>query len=275
MRIDRLLMLACVFTGVSRAEAYEFRCRFVERVGNVDVPLQNDTITVDHRAPPRRVRVQFGVFDDPTGPAPAGGFVGWNVGTIEVSGSRSNAVVTRTPGRLAPFNFFGGQNANGNPPLPGGDPFVSLSEIDATLGLQTPLWNGCDAGGNPVPPPPPVVRGLNSFVSVYEISVAARFQYFHYDLNFGGNLIGATEWRTVGTPIPPNCDDPENPEPGSVTYAPFPTSPVSLDCTLHILSYDVPGPGAAAALAACAGLTLLPRRRSRSLVRIPHPRHPS
>ena len=72
-----------------------------------------------------------------------------------------------------------------------------------------------------------------------------------------GNLIAATEWRAVGTPIPPDCSDPSNPTPGSVTYAPFTIAPQAFNCTLLV---NCPGPGAAS-LFGLGGVAALRRRR--------------
>ena len=134
-----LVGLLSVAGVASSASAYEIRCRFVERVGSVDVPLQSNVIdATDHGV--HNIRIQFGVFDDADGPAPDGGFVGWNVGTMTVSGSANNSDERRNSGRLSPWNFAAGPNSNGNPPLPGGDPFQMLTEIDATLGTQSRPW---------------------------------------------------------------------------------------------------------------------------------------
>src|SRR5262245_4151212 len=115
MRHVVLLGVLAVAGAASCAHAFEFRCRFVERVGTTDTVVPNNTLET---APgtPHRIRIQFGVFDDANGAAPAGGFVGWNVGTISVSRAADNSQDRRTPGRLTPFNFALGPNSNGNPP---------------------------------------------------------------------------------------------------------------------------------------------------------------
>ncbi|MGE3109500.1 MAG: hypothetical protein AB7G11_16165 [Phycisphaerales bacterium] len=255
-----LFGILAVAGAAGSAEAFEFRCRFVERVGNTDVVLAGNTIDATNGLA-RRIRIQFGVFDDAAGAAPAGGFVGWNVGTLAVSGAASNSDETRTPGRLAPFNFGPGPNANGNPPLPGGDPFTMLTEIDNTLGTQSPIWV-CDANGNAPPQPAALVRGLNTFVSTFEFTInPADMGASSYTVTAGGNLIGATEWRTVGNPTPPDCGDPADPAddvPGAVTYAPFPTTPQAFNCVLNV--EIIPGPGSAALLG-LGGLLAARRRR--------------
>jgi hypothetical protein len=253
-----LFGILAVAGAASSANAFEFRCRFVERIGNQDVVLAGNTIDATDGAV-HNIRLQFGVFDDGAGAAPAGGFVGWNVGTLTVSGAASNSDERRNNGRLSPFNFASGPNSNGNPPLPGGDPFTMLTEIDATLGTQSPIWQGCDANGNPVPQPPAVTRGINSFVSVFAFSIDPNAGASDYTVTAGGNLIGATEWRTVGTPTPPDCSDPNDPQPGSVTYAPFPTAPQAFTCVLNVHA-AIPAPGAAALLG-LGGLIAGRRRR--------------
>mgnify|MGYP000393562440 CR=1 FL=1 len=248
--------LAAGALASSSASAFEFRTRFVRRMGNIDTPTTDQLHLTSGEV--ARVRIQFGVFDSASGPAPEGGFIGWNVGTLAVSGLSEFSDAYRTPGRLAPFNFATGPNSNGNPPAPAGDPFITLTDIDSTLGTQSPIWTGCDADGNPTPQPAPVIRGLNTFVSVYEITVVGHVQYMDFTVNLGGNAIAAQNWREVGTPIPPNCDDPQNPEPGFVTYGPFPLAPVAVSNSLFVHIEDVPGAGSAVTL--LAGLSLLSRR---------------
>jgi hypothetical protein len=242
------------------AQALTFECRWVERFANTETVIGgNGVLFTGFPVTPHRIRLQFRVADDAR-PAPAGGFVGWNVGTLHVSGSPDNSDETRTPGRLNPFTFAAQPNANGNPPLPGGDPFTNLADIDATLGTQSPAW-GCDANGQPLPQPDPTIRGRNSFISVYEFTLRTGAMASNYSITAGGNLIAATEWRTVGTPIPPDCGDPSDPsddQPGSITYAPFPTPPTPFSCVLNVET--VPAPGATALL---CGVGLLSLRRCR------------
>lgn len=250
-----LVGLLAVAGVAASANAFEYRVRFVERVGNVDTVLAGNSIDASNGAP-RRIRVQFGVFDDGTSAAPAGGFVGWNVGTITVSGASNNSDESRTPGRLSPFNFASGPNSNGNPST---NPFDALTEIDATLGTQSPVWV-CDSQGNAPPQPAATVRGRNTYVSVYEITIDPAAGAVNYNVVFGGNVLAASEWRTVGTPTPPDCGDPSDPADdvaGSVTYAPFPTPAVPFSSTLNVV---IPAPGTAALLG-LGGLVALRRRR--------------
>ncbi|MGE3107452.1 MAG: hypothetical protein AB7G11_00625 [Phycisphaerales bacterium] len=263
--LSALLGAATVLAGLTEtARGWHFECRFIERVGNMDVLLPGNTIDASNGAA-RNIRIQFGVFDDADGPAPAGGFVGWNVGTMFVSGPVNNSDERRNNGRLAPFNFGPGPNANGNPPLPAGDPFTMLTEIDNTLGTQSPIWVCWDPDGDgvyePTPMPQATVRGLNTFVSTFAFSIDPAPAGQTYSITAGGNLIGATEWRVIGNPTPPDCSDepdPACPFPGSVTYAPFPTPPQAFSCTLAVV---VPGP--ASLLTVLAGATASQRFRRR------------
>ncbi|MGE3107453.1 MAG: hypothetical protein AB7G11_00620 [Phycisphaerales bacterium] len=242
--------------------AWHFEARFVGRVGSTDVLIHSPySIPEDH---PTRIRLQFGVFDDASGAAPAGGFVGWNVGTLSITGIGNplRAGARRTPGRLAPFNFAAQPNANGDPPLPGGDPFGILTSIDNTVGIQSPPWT-CVEHPLPEPQPPPVIRGLNTFVSVFEVTLTPLDYYLVFELNFQGNFIAATEWRTVGNPTPPDCGDPDDPSddiPGQVTYAPFPTPGQQFSGSFTFVSNGVPGPAGAWVFGlACAAI--MTRRR--------------
>lgn len=243
------LMGMMVVAGLSgAASAYEFRTRFVERVGNTDIVLDSNFLDISDGGP-HRVRFQVGVFDDMNGVAPAGGLLGWNVGTITVSeGGRDYANETRTPGRVAPWNFAQGPNANGNPPIAGGgDPFNALTEIDATQGTQSPPWPSGER-------PPAVVRGFNTYVSLYEITIERVQRFGEYRIDFGGNLIAASEWIVVNE----NPPDPEKGTPGTVVYAPFPTDPTAFTNFLRVS--DIPTPGAATLLG-LGGLVALRRRR--------------
>lgn len=257
--------LACfgvlfVLSAATSADAWVFRSRFVERIGNTEVVLINDNIlhAVDHGV--HNIRLQFGVFDDGAGPAPDGGFVGWNVGSLVVNAVGFNSDERRNPGRLSPYNFAGGVNSNGNPPLPAGDPFTYLTEIDATLGTQSPLWT-CDPHGIVPEQPMAAVRGRNTFVSVFAFSVDPNEGSYDYTITASGNLIAATSWLPVGNPTPPDCGDPADPLddiPGSVTFAPYPTTPQGFTNVLSVY-VGLPAPGSAALLSlACLFVT---RRR--------------
>lgn len=257
MKKTRWIVAAATLTSTTTSFAYEVRTRFVEQIGqlpNAFVELDGNRIVTNGE--PRRIRVQFGVFDDAESPAPAGGFVGWNVGTLAVSGAMNNSDDRRTPGRLAPFTFAPQVNANGHPPAPGGDPFTMLTAIDATLGTQSPLW--------PIgmPLPDPTLFGLNTYVSVYEITVdPADSGATDYSIMLGGNVIAATEWRMIGTPVPPEdsddmCDFPPYCGPfGAVTWAPIPTVPRAISAVLNVV---IPAPAASTLL---VGIAVLIRRR--------------
>lgn len=257
-----LVGILAVTGAAATANAWEFRMRFIERVGNADgAVLEGDRIEVNP-GQEYRIRLQFGVFDTDSGAAPAGGYVGWNVGTITVNGPVDNSDEFRNSaagahngvGRLNPFAFSpASQGANG---LPADDPFTAISGIDNTLGQQAPPWLvGQDM-------PRATVRGLNTWVSTYEFSIVPSLGFSEYTIDFGGNLIAAEEWRFVGDPIPPDDGgtpgDTSDDTPGTVTYAPFATDPVALAKTLTVA--PIPAPGAAALLG-LGGLVALRRRR--------------
>lgn len=267
MKVRSLIALAVVAGAAASANALTFECRFVEQTGPAAgnfVVLPGNTITDAGIGGPlnhRRIRLQFRVVDDASGPAPAGGFVGENVGTLTVSGPVTNSNETRTPGRLNPFAFAAGVNSNGNPPLPGGDPFTMLTDLDNTQGTQGPLWQ-CNPDGSIPAQPPAVVRGRNTFVSIFEFTIDPIAGAESYTVTAGGMLIAATSWLTVGNPTPPDCGDPDDTgddQVGSITYAPFPTDPVPFTCVLNV--NIIPAPGAAALLG-LGGLLVARRRRA-------------
>lgn len=240
------------------ANAFEFRCRFVERVANQDIVINGNQVAVTPGVT-RNIRIQFGVFDNASGPAPAGGFVGWNLGSLTVSGEHNNSTQQRNPGRMAPFTFSPHPNANGNPPAPEGDPFTMLTEIDATLGTQSPAWV-CDAQGQAPPQPGARMRGVNTYVSVYAFSLETGD--VTYSLIASGNLTGASAWQAVGTPLAPDCGDPLDPSDdvaGSVTYAPMPTAPRAFSCILEVVA---PSPGTGATFGIVVLITAARRRRA-------------
>jgi len=273
MKARCLFALATVAAAAASANALTFQCRWVERVGSTDFVIGGDGATLDlgSNVGARRLRLQFSVVDDASGPAPAGGFVGWNVGSLSVSGPAANSADRRTNGRISPFNFASQPTANGNPAPAGGvnagdavgTDFQNLTDIDCTLGTQSPFWGCIDTDGDgfpdtPAAQPNPTIRGRNAFVSVFEITTdVIDVGGQNYSITAGGNLIAASEWRTVGTPTPPDCSDPGAPVAGSVTYAPFPTAPTLFTCTLNI---RVPAPGATALLG-LGGLLVARRRR--------------
>ncbi len=241
----------------TEVNAFEFRARFVERSGNTDTVISGNTLD-GSTGTARRVRIQFGVFDDAAGPAPIGGFLGWNFGSISVTTSPDDPTVSdesRTPGRLTPFNFA--PSGNGDPAA---DPFEAIFGIDATLGTQSPEWV-CDPDGSIPPAPEALARAVNTWVSVYEITVNPRdFNSQGYQVTFAGNLIAATEWRTIGVPVPPDCGEPGNPSddmPGTIIYAPIATVPVPFSAVLDV--FGVPAPSAMAIL--LVGVSVVSRRR--------------
>lgn len=256
--------IACGVLGIlacaGGTHAFEVRCRFVERIGNTDVVLSGNHIDVTPGIA-RNMRIQFGVFDDAAGAAPAGGLVGWSAGTLAVSGPVDNSDERRNPGRLSPWNFSQFPTANGNPPLPGGDPFTMLTEIDAGIGSQSPLWL-CDPQGNVPPQPTPVVRGRNTFISVYAFQIQPRSAApVNYTVTAGGFVQSTSAWNIVGTPQPPDCGDPNDPSddiPGSITYAPAIGIPQSFTSVLVVHTNPAPTSGVFLLMSAS---TLACRRR--------------
>jgi uncharacterized protein (TIGR03382 family) len=155
-----------------------------------------------------------------------------------VNGDSANSNETRTNGRITPWNFA--PNGNG---VPAGDPFDALTGIDNTLGTQSPPWPDG-------PRPAATVRGLNTFVSTYEITIDPADGFSSYTIDFGGNVLAASAWNVIQE------NPPEDGEPGTVVYAPNPTAAVPFTATLNV----VPVPGAAALLG-LGGLVALRRRR--------------
>lgn len=257
-----LICIALITATSTSAGAWEFRCRFVERVGTVDVPLPDDTIDASN-GNVRNIRIQFGVFDDASGPAPAGGFIGWNPGSLLVSGPEGNSDERRNPGRISPFNSGGGPSPKTViPPGSSADPFTELHGINATIGLQSPIWV-CPPDQSVPPPPPAPVRGRNTFVSVYAISINPNPGAVDYTITASGALLAAIDWQIVGTPVPPDCGDPVDPAddiPGSITYAPFTAPAREFSCTLNV---NVPSPPGATVLIFVGGVALLRRGRRR------------
>lgn len=238
-----ILATTATLCAASAAHAWHFDYRFVDPVTGNQIGA-NGAPYVPMSPGPVRLGIQFGVF----GPlAPNGGFIAWNVGTITDSvGAHNNR---RTPGRLPPFTFSNTPNDNGNPPLPGGDPFTSLTDISATTGTQTLVW---DSG--PLPPMP-VIYGLDTFITVFEFTTTPGSS--NYTITVGGNLVASSGWIVVGTPVPPAGPG----MPGSVTYAPFPLPPQPFLLPPLVLTIEVPAPAAGVPLAGLAVMTLGRRRR--------------
>jgi hypothetical protein len=193
------------------------------------------------------------VFDDADGAAPPGGYIGWNVGTVSTTGG---GIWSRTPGRLSPFNFAQAPTSNGSPVA---DPFTDLTVIDNTLGIQTVPW-GCDAAGQPLPPPPPVVRGRNMFVSTYEMTVETPNAPSTMDVTLGGRRFAVAEWRfDLGLSTLPDCNTGVA---GAAFYYPIVTSSSPPPFTQAIrIQVVVPSPGAGLAVLALGCGGLIRRRR--------------
>lgn len=239
--LGRVVVAAGFGAFASHSLAFIVNTRFVDPDnGNAPYPDVVDVL------PGRdyRVRVQVGVFQDGDNEVP-GGVLGWNLGSI-VS---AQGTMRRTPGRLGVFTFAPSPPANG---LPAEDPFHRLEQIDATIGLQPMAW----LPG--MPQPEPVIRGYESWVSVYEFTIPiAEHQRAGFDLRIRGNVPLAFGWFEISTPIPPEGD-----EPGLVTYAPmfFLAQPIERVVEFRV----VPGPGGAGGLAClAAGVLSARRRRSR------------
>ncbi|MGE4195608.1 MAG: hypothetical protein AB7G11_00610 [Phycisphaerales bacterium] len=156
-------------------------------------------------------------------------------------------------------------DGNGMPPLPDGDPFTMLTDIDARLGRQAPIWT-CNPDGTPNPMPTPLVRGLNTFVSVFSFSIDPGVNALDYMVTAGGAVSACDAWNVVGTPMPPICPpEPCGPIPecsdGIVVYSPQPTEPRAFECSLYVRA-QIPGPGSLAGVAVGAGLARWGRRRT-------------
>jgi hypothetical protein len=220
----------------------------VERVGNIDTPLMDGATFLPGST--HRLRAQFGVFDDAAGAAPVGGYIGWNAGTLSNNGV---GTWSRTPGRLAPFTFSPNPVANGSPTS---DPFTSLTQIDNTLGFQTFAW-GCDGAGQPLPPPEPIIRGLNQLVSTYEVTVVAPNVPGTMNLTWSGNLFAVMRWNFDQVlSVPPDCDSGEA---GTVFYGPIVAPPQTFSASLRMEVVPSPGTGACVLVLGCGGL--IRRRR--------------
>jgi hypothetical protein len=259
MRFPARLVACSAAFGLlsSTAHAWHFEVRFIERVGNTDVVLPGNSIDASDGTA-RNIRIQMGVFDDGNGAAPAGGFLGWvGEASLSVSGPINNSDERRNPGRLAPFNGNNSSNANGSPPLPGGDPFTTLTLLDVALNLQALPWT-CNPDGTPAPQPEAVVRGRNTFVSIYAFSVDPNANAVSYSVTAAGRLYAALEWRQAPTTQAPECSDPQNPVPGHADYFPLASPNQLFSSTLNVV---VPAPSAG--LAGALGVLAVASRRRR------------
>jgi hypothetical protein len=193
-----LMGIGTLLLAAAPARAYHIECRWAERVGSVTQPLGGDGTTVMWaNGSSHRVRIQFGVFDDAQGPAPVGGFLAWNQGTL----TTTSGINTRTPGRLLPFTLAP-PNGNG---LPLSDPFIELAGIDAARGEQLVPWL-CAPDGQVPPMPPPDVLGLNAFVSVFEFTTVVNGPN---QVVAAGHLLVGAQWF-LGSSQPPDCGDPSD-----------------------------------------------------------------
>lgn len=204
-----------------------------------------------------RLRLEFQV----SGAGADGGFIGWNVGTLLAEGDCCESLARTEFPRRAPFNFLPNGNGASNPPMEPVPCGATIMGIDATQGFQTPIWE-CAPDGTPLPMPLPAIRGLSSFVSVYEVTLNLRAGVGTATVTAGGNALAASQWFTIGEPTPPDCGDPLDPlddVPGSVVYAPTTPPPMAFTCIAQINC--IPTPGGAAMLAVGGGLVMRRRRR--------------
>jgi hypothetical protein len=134
-----------------------------------------------------------------------------------------------------------------------------LMGIDATLGTTVLAWN-CNPDGTKAPLPVPAPTGLNSFVSIYEITTDPRDSGGReYSISFAGNLIAVDQWYVNVTP--PDCGDPNDPNddlPGNAVYSPDPTPLRPFSSTLQIV---VPSPAGTTVMMIFGLATLRGRRR--------------
>lgn len=217
------LAVATILTACDSTLAWEVRVRLVERVGAQDINFQpNDFFMLPDTS--RRIRLQIGVFDDAFGAAPAGGVFG----VVDLSCTTVALSSTRTPGRLPAFAYPPGGNGQ-----PATDPFRNLTDIDATIGPQTLAWT-CE-GGTPLPFPTAVVRGRNTFVSVWEMTITSSAALCSPRFTFSGMIVPVSSWNVVGSPLPPTCSPPL---PTSVTYVATTLAPVPFTVSL----FSDPGP---------------------------------
>ena len=237
-------------TGIAAsANAFNVQCRWVSRVGTVDTVIPATGYNFPVGQTTVNVRLQFGVFDDAQGAAPAGGFIGWNLGTITGS---PQPVAGSAAARLTPFNFAPA------PGFAGTQSPLALTAIDNTLGTQALVWSGIPGGSDPGSPPPALVRGRNAFISVFSLTLAAGT----FDITAAGNSIVASAWNVIQSAPPEVGDDgvfgtPDDVN-GGVTYAPATLPPIAFTgCTASF----VPAPGAAALLG-LGGLVAFRRRRA-------------
>jgi len=235
MRITRIVVAATAVSLIaSAASAYTVECRFVERIGGVDYPLNGNSLDV-RPGSTHRYRIQFRVVPD--GPEDAiGGFISWNQGTLDATGgvnTRTARAPNPTPsGRVYPF-LLAPPRGDG---LPLVDPFLHLTEIDAAVSFDhfSLEWT-CSPDGTPNPRPTPEVFGRGEFISVYDITSVAGGQ--SYTITAGGASAIATGWGIGQCSVPPYCNDPADPsddEPANCLRSPISVSTPGVACTLSV-----------------------------------------
>jgi hypothetical protein len=205
----------------------------VQRIGEQDVEIPGGSLTVAPGST-REFRIQFRLVAENNDVQT--GFIGWHLGTITTTGGINSRMSADCPtpsprGRIPPFNFYSAPAGEGTPLT---DPFVSVTEISATMGVAQVPWTCTDGVPGPFPVPPALA--LKEFVSVYRFTSTAEDS--SYAITIGGSGIGAVEWRVLGGIVPPPiCGDPADPwddVPSHQVYTPFPTPPVAITCSLTV-----------------------------------------
>jgi hypothetical protein len=113
-----------------------------------------------------------------------------------------------------------------------------LTNIDALIGDQTVVWN-C-SGSVPAPQPTALIRGRNTFVSVYEVTLNANLRCLNTALTFSGSIVATGNWSVSGSPVVPICTEP--PSPGSVTFVANTLPPVPFTAALFAITGPPPAP---------------------------------
>jgi hypothetical protein len=236
MRVQLCAAASLLAVVGAQTLAIDIECRIVEQLGadHEDYAVLKANRIVVRPGSSHRLRIQFMATAAPG--EQLDGFVGWNVRTIHASGglnSRTARPPDRVPrGRIPPFTaaaWF-----NGAEGLPSEDPFTSLDSIDCTLG-QVTLYYQCRPNGTIPPDPYPPARGVDAFVSIYEITTTA--ENADYSITCAGHALAALYWTTNGC-NPPVCGDPLDPnddELGFCYYAPWVDDPQLFSYTLQII----------------------------------------
>ncbi len=252
-----LVWLAATCALASPCAAWQIRARMVLRTGT---ETGYDPIYV-WPGSTGMIRIQLGVFDDVDGPAPAGGLIGWTMGTLSGAGTNGSGATRLNPFASSPAPGFSGTQV----PL-------DLFDIDATLGTQSLPWLGIPGTSDPGPQPAALVRGRNTFISVFQfLTIAGGSDYV---LTAAGGAVAASAWD--GTPLPPqpgpdgffgpgdqnhdNIDDTLDDLPGSITYSHVDLPPIPFSALMHVII--VPAPATAPTLMLHTVIALR-RRRAR------------